>query len=338
MRKALSVLYGWGVKIHQGLYQYGILNRYRFQTPVIGVGNVECGGAGKTPTVCDLAKRFLSEGMSVVVVVSGYKKSSPQKMRVMVPAQCQDIFNAAQILGDEGAEICDELSDFEGAWVVSSNPKWKGVAWAQQALKPQVVLVDDALQHYPLICEKMMIVATHPKALLYGKLLPEGRLREKLFPGREKDIELSRRWVWSRAEPEFVSPEQVSWSRDFQSVEQWGTAQRHPLDFLHNKTFNIITAIAHPEQFIEDCRALGVKVGCVKAFKDHHVFSENEVKKIIHAMSPDSDWLTTVKDAVKLKAKWFDPSKLFVLRCVLRWGSSFNEAVWPWLKQGVVAL
>ena len=71
----LSWLYGLAVKTRNQLFELGILKSRSFKTPVISVGNITVGGAGKTPHV-EYLIRLLKDQHQVAVLSRGYKRKS----------------------------------------------------------------------------------------------------------------------------------------------------------------------------------------------------------------------------------------------------------------------
>lgn len=63
-----SSFYGFGILVRRLLYQLGILRRTRLPIPVISVGNLTWGGTGKTPMVEYLARHYLAECVSPLIL------------------------------------------------------------------------------------------------------------------------------------------------------------------------------------------------------------------------------------------------------------------------------
>ena len=62
-------------RLRRGLYRRGILRSKRVPAPVISVGNISMGGAGKTPAVIAIANVLAEHGLRVAVLTRGYGRS-----------------------------------------------------------------------------------------------------------------------------------------------------------------------------------------------------------------------------------------------------------------------
>lgn len=71
----LALLYGLGVSARNLFYRVGILKSVRFSLPVISVGNLSMGGAGKTPHIEYLVK-WLDQYIDVAILSRGYGRKT----------------------------------------------------------------------------------------------------------------------------------------------------------------------------------------------------------------------------------------------------------------------
>ena len=68
----LARLYGLGAGLRRTLYARGLLRTKKLPAPVVSVGNLTVGGAGKTPVVACLARLWRDRGKRVAILSRGY--------------------------------------------------------------------------------------------------------------------------------------------------------------------------------------------------------------------------------------------------------------------------
>ena len=73
-------------RLRRALYRAGILKSKRLPKPVISVGNIAAGGAGKTPAVIAIAEHLVARGKRVAVLTRGYRTNDePTLIKKRVP-------------------------------------------------------------------------------------------------------------------------------------------------------------------------------------------------------------------------------------------------------------
>src|SRR5215510_9697522 len=91
-------LYELGVRARVALYENNVFETRRLNTPVISVGNLTIGGAGKTPCVAFLAHFLLDAGYNVAILSRGYKRESEGRVEV---SNGREILRGPKEAGDE---------------------------------------------------------------------------------------------------------------------------------------------------------------------------------------------------------------------------------------------
>jgi tetraacyldisaccharide 4'-kinase len=83
-----------------------------------------------------------------------------------------------------------------------------------------------------------------------------------------------------------------------------------PIEVIKGKDVTAIAAIGEPNVFRRQLEQLGARVS-LAAFRDHHLFSANEIEQVAARVAADGFAVCTLKDAVKLVGRWPGPSRLW---------------------------
>ena len=164
----LTVLYGLGVSLRSLFYTSGVLKHTTFSLPIISVGNLSVGGAGKTPHV-EYLVQLLKDYVHVATLSRGYKRKTKGFLLVH-PHQ-----SATQV-GDEPLQYKRKYPDVTVA--VGENRSLAIPEMLQHAPQTQVILLDDAFQHIAIRPSLNILLTEHGQLFTDDFLLPSGRLRE----------------------------------------------------------------------------------------------------------------------------------------------------------------
>ncbi len=277
----LAQLHGQAVRLRRALYRSGILESCRFGVPVIVVGNVVAGGAGKTPLVMALVRHLQAQGLQVGVVSRGYGRSSHESLEVSVGTP------VAQS-GDEPALI--KRATNAPLFVAQ---KRAGAVRRLLAAYPStaVVVCDDGLQHYALQRD-IEIAVFDDRGVGNGWLLPAGPLREPWPERRQQGLDLVLHTGLKPAFEGFTSGRQLA----DHAIAADGS--QIALTALQGRTLVALAGIANPEAFFAMLRARGLVLEQTLSLPDHHDFGAGDL-----ATCAGKTVLCTEKDAVKLFGK-----------------------------------
>ena len=282
----LAALFGASVRLRNYLYESGRFHAQKLRGPVVSIGNISVGGAGKTPFVIALGEMLKQRGIAFDVLSRGYRRKSRGVLQVEpsgTPAQ----------FGDEPLLIARRL----GVKVIVGESRFAAGKWAEEKYGPRLHLLDDGFQHRRLARDFDIVLIT--AADLDDQLLPAGRLREPL-----RSI--------SRADAVVVTPEvdeSTLWSRLGS-----GVPARHPLVWRLRRTVHIepacpspsslvsFCAIARPRRFFDDLRSAGVTLASEVAFRDHHAYTAGDIDFLLAKgrQSNGTAFVTTEKDFINL--------------------------------------
>jgi tetraacyldisaccharide 4'-kinase len=286
----LALLYRLAVSAKNAAYATGWARGRRLQWPVISVGNLSVGGAGKTPFTIYLSRLLTAAGFSVDVLSRGYARTGTGIARV-------DPEGSAAEFGDEPILIAREaqVPVFVGA------DRHAAGRLAEKLLaddkRPHVHLLDDGFQHRRL-ARDLDIVLIH-RSDLDTHMLPVGRLREPLHALRRAHVVLVRdedRAIGDTVR-RFMSPRAHLWH------------VRRTLRVVSEVARGVaFCAIAHPSDFTEGLHALGINAAASFSWRDHHRYTSRDIRELMAAANQAGAdaFITTAKDAVKLKGPLLD--------------------------------
>jgi tetraacyldisaccharide 4'-kinase len=272
------------------------VNRLRF--PVVSIGNLSAGGAGKTPLTIALAKALEKRGLRVDVLSRGYgrARSNPAQRPARV-----DPDGAAEDFGDEPLLIARETGvpvyvagQRFGAGQLAEAEAPPGVS--SQHL-PAVHILDDGFQHRQLYRDVDILLLNRRDWLEEG-LLPAGNLREPRKAAR-------RATIIAIPAPD-NAPELEA------ALREWGW--EGPVWRLHRKMdvpplqeheagpVAAFCGIARPEQFFAGLEAAGQRIAARVGFPDHYRFSPADVNRLVATAKQTgaTALITTDKDFVRL--------------------------------------
>jgi tetraacyldisaccharide 4'-kinase len=272
----LSLPYGALSALRRQLYRRGLLRSERLPVPIIVVGNVIAGGAGKTPVTLAVVRHLQARGWRPGVISRGYGRRT-QDCREALPGS-----SAAEV-GDEPALIARAT----GAPVFVAHRRLDaGRALLAAHPATDVIVCDDGLQHLAL-ARDVEICVFNDEGIGNGFLLPAGPLREP-WP-RAVDLVLHAGPAPGSPAPQYplartLAPEAVD-----------ATGARVPLAALRGQPLHAVAAIARPQDFFAMLRARGLAPEREEALPDHYDFSSWQ-------RLPDKRLrlICTEKDATKL--------------------------------------
>lgn len=322
----LAMAYRLGIVFRNTLFKLGLSRIHSAMCPVISVGNLTVGGTGKTPLIDFLLRVALEAGKKPVVISRGYGRRGGDIV-VRVKA-CEGWPPDAAVLGDEPALLARRHPQVP---VYVCRRRARAARLAEAWDKPDLILLDDAFQHRGLARDLNLLLIDAGKGLGNGRLLPFGPLREPPSALERADVVLLTkpdthkteviRAGWRNRIPEttpvFLCPYVPRGITALEGNRAWVP------DSLQGKRVSLVCGIADPGGFSRTVHALGGEVGEQWAFGDHHAYQAPDLARLDaalaesarHASTPDGPprWLTTGKDAVKLRGRLIHGQYLGVL-------------------------
>ncbi len=294
----VAAVHGWVVDLRNYLFDVGLFDSFHLPQKVVSVGNLTFGGTGKTPFVKYLVEYYQQKGLSVCVLMRGYRGRIKKPQRVTVEES--KIRLALQEYGDEAVMLARTYPQvpiyvgpfkFETAYFLSGREKF------------DLLVVDDGFQHRSLGRDLNILLIDATAELNDFQLFPMGKARD--------------RWASkSRADLIFLTKTNLCdelWLDHLRGLltENLGDVPfsearliLNGLDFEDSEKKAIAFAgIGNPQSFRQAIinESLVQLLGFMP-FPDHHDYTAVDIENILKKKNElDADLvLTTTKDAVKL--------------------------------------
>jgi tetraacyldisaccharide 4'-kinase len=283
-----SLVYGGITAARDALYDVGWLRTYRPPISVVSVGNLTVGGTGKTPIAAWIAGGLAARGANPAIVLRGYGDDEPLVHRALnrsVPV----------IVG------ADRLAAVERAAADGAD----------------IAVLDDGFQHRRIERDADLVLVSADQWTAVGRLLPAGPWREPLHAARRATLivvtcKVAYDDVVDRVHDRLatVAPRVPRVSVRIVPLDLVNAMDRtevEPLSALAGARVGAVMSIGDPTSFIAQLRELGARFdprADVRVFPDHHVFTDREVAETTRDLRHVDIVLCTLKDAVKLNARW----------------------------------
>jgi len=295
----------------RSLFAHGLRESSRLPVPVIVVGNLVVGGAGKTPTVLAIVELLRARGYSPGVVSRGYGRAGAGVALVAADASAAEV-------GDEPL-LLRRRSGVPVA--VGVDRVAAGHALLRAHAEVDVVVSDDGLQHLALERDVEVLVFDE-RGAGNGRLLPAGPLREPLPAALAP-----RQLVLYNADAPTTSLAGHLAGRRLAGVTPlaawWqGAAPSAPaLATLREREGVVAVAgTARPERFFAMLRSHGLAI-VERPLADHADFS------VLPWPAGSTDVVLTEKDAVKLPPSRPLGTRVWVARLDFVPGPAFDAAL-----------
>jgi len=275
----LAGLFWLVATLRRAAYRSGLLAVERLPVPVVVIGNLTVGGAGKTPLVIWLAHRLRDRGLRPGILSRGYGGTA-RVFPALVTAETDPT-----LVGDEPALLARRT----GCPVVVDPDRARGGRWLLEQHACDLLIADDGLQHYRLARDLEIAVVDGERRLGNGLPLPAGPLREG--PGRLRTVDLV---VCNGGTP---APGEHAMTLRPGDLESLGHPPRRArLSDWRGERVHAVAGIGNPERFFAMLRGLGLVVDPLP-FPDHHRYTAADIEP-----PGDRPVLMTEKDAVKCRA------------------------------------
>jgi len=297
-----SALYRTGVRLRLWAYEMRLIGRKSLPGFVLSVGNLTAGGTGKTPAVVMLARWAQREGYRVAILSRGYGGSYQSK--VLEVSDGERIKADPEQAGDEPYLLAKNL---HGVPIALSKRRILAGRYVQERFGSEFFILDDGFQHLELKRDLNLLLMDAGNPFGSGHLLPRGSLREPLDQLARADAFILTRFKGDR----FGEETRAYLQREFPEIPVFCSDHLpdkvivpsiHGLydpEFLKGKGVLAFAGIARPELFRETLEGLGTNVVHFQGFRDHHRYSEREIRGLLrlkerigaqYLVTTEKDW------------------------------------------------
>ena len=318
-----SRFYRRAVQFRLWLYENRVIRNHSIGCLVVSIGNLTCGGTGKTPVVEIFAKTLSRKGRRVAVLSRGYRsrdnRSFLEKLRgkfssrrmVIPPRVVSDgnnlLLNSLSA-GDEPYMLATNLKDVV---VLVDKDRVKSGLYAIEEYQTDTLILDDGFQYLGLRPHLNILLVDSTCPFGNHHVLPRGLLREPIKNIRRADyIFLTK----SDASPRLrhLKDFMRRHNRRAEIIEcchrpkyledVFDRGVRFPLGMLDGLKIASLSAIANPASFNAFLTQHGGEIVLERHFADHHRYSQQEMIDFVNsAKAAGAEYiLTTAKDAVRM--------------------------------------
>ena len=295
-----SIVYGVVIIIRNWLYDAGLFKSTAFKTPVIVIGNLAIGGAGKSPMTEYLIRLFKTD-TQLATLSRGYGR----KTKGYVLAGATD---TAETIGDEPAQFKHKFPDVT---VAVCEDRVHGI----DQLIPQhnLIILDDAYQHRAVKPGLSILLFDHNTISSPQLILPAGNLREP-FGGRWRaDIIIISKCPDSLSNHQqqkiagIIEPlpyQQLYFTTIAYKQLQYISGVESNIQIDKDTTVFLLTGIANPQPLLQHLQNNTGKI-IHHNYPDHHQFTLKNITKLaddfVAASQQKKIIITTEKDAQRLR-------------------------------------
>lgn len=317
-----SRFYRMAVQIRIWMYEKRVIRNRSIGCLVVSIGNVSCGGTGKTPVVEVFAKSLTEQGRKVAILSRGYRSKSlsfTEKMmmrlahkKIELPPRIvsdgNDLLLSSRESGDEPYMLASNLPNVA---VLVDKDRVKSGLYAIDKFETDVLILDDGFQYLRLKPHINIVLVDSTDPFSNGHVLPRGVLREPVKNIARADYIFLTKSVGGNKNAHLRKflrkynkrAEIIECCHRPQYLENvFNRGEKYPLETLKGTKVAAISAIAQPTSFEGFLEKQGAIIIERIHYADHHSYSQQEIIDfIIKAKKAGAEYIiTTEKDAVRV--------------------------------------
>ncbi len=334
------------------MYDKRVIRNHALGCLVVSIGNLSCGGTGKTPVVEVFARTLSAKGRKVAILSRGYrskKRSLLYRLTMMfrqqkielppkIVSDGRNLLLESDYAGDEPYMLATNLPNVA---VLVDKDRVKSGLYAVDQYQTDVIILDDGFQYLMLKPHINIVLVDSTDPFGNGHVLPRGILREPIKNIRRADYifltksdgspklrHLKRFLRRHTRRAEIIE----CCHRPQYLVELFTGGRQFPLDKLKGAKIAALSGIASPRGFEKFLEELGGELMTTLHYADHHRYTQQEIIDFVNqAKAAGADFIvTTEKDAVRIPRLDRCDVPLFFLRIqidILSGRESFDQCI-----------
>lgn len=282
----LSLIFRVIVALRKFTFTIKIKPINKLNVPVVVVGNISVGGAGKTPLTKYLAHAIEQRGIKVGIILRGYKSSNTSSIIVNSSDNSLEVGDEALIYAQAGYRVAIGAKRFDA-----------GVLLLKKYPDIQLIIADDGLQHYYLHRDFEIAVIDSSRIFGNNHLLPAGPLREPVSRLNSVDaIVINGNYNQDKIRYELAYyPKIPRYVQNLEFIHLYNPvlkSKKSIHEFGLQETI-AIAAIGNPQRFFNYLNQLGLNITKQQAYPDHYHYQAIDIPS-------ECAIITTEKDYTKL--------------------------------------
>ena len=316
-----SRFYRMGIQFRNWMYDKRVIRNHALGCLVVSIGNLTCGGTGKTPVVEVIARTLSAHGRRVAILSRGYRSKkrslwsrlsmifTDQKIEFppKVVSDGKNLLLNSDFAGDEPYMLASNLKDVA---VLVDKDRVKSGIYTIDHFGTDVIILDDGFQYLMLKAHINIVLVDSTDPFGNGHVLPRGILREPIKNIRRADYIFLTKSDGSRKLRHLKNflrrhnrrAEIIECCHRPKHLVKLFTGETLPLEKLSGMKVAALSAIARPESFENFLEQLGAELVCKDHYADHHRYTQQEIIDFINqAKAAGAEYIvTTEKDAVRI--------------------------------------
>ncbi|MCB1538299.1 MAG: tetraacyldisaccharide 4'-kinase [Rhodospirillales bacterium] len=267
-------------------------NTYAARIPVICLGNVTIGGAGKTPTAIALMQALMEGGKvrNPCFLTRGYGGEARTATLAAMPESTRH--------GDESVLLARH------APVVVAADRVAGLKLTESA-GFDLVIADDGYQNPSFAKTAGVLVFDGAVGIGNGRCIPAGPLRESLAAALERAHAAV-----------IIGPDKTGLRARLGDLPVF--MGRIEAGALPQARYLAFAGIGRPDKFFDTLRGGLAELAACIPFPDHHPYSESDMQRLERlAAQHGAQLVTTEKDHVRIPLAWRDRVSTLKVRVVI---------------------